>query len=105
MSASLDVFTRKERGNLVGLGELGPHFKVRGLPFPGFGDSQESCRLLLPLALFQYSFSSRFRPSAAPELQVVLEDLWKALGVICWGRRLVGHHWISLWEEPHLQPG
>ena len=71
MSASLDVFTRKERGNLVGLGELGPHFKVRGLPFPGFGDSQESCRLLLPLALFQYCFSSRFRPSAAPELQVV----------------------------------
>ena len=36
VSASLEVFTRKERGNLVGLGELGPHFKVRGLPFPGF---------------------------------------------------------------------
>lgn len=52
--ASLDVFTKKERGYLVGLGELEPDFKVRGrwgFPLLGFGDSQEDCPMLPRLIL------------------------------------------------------
>lgn len=52
--ASLDVFTKKERGYPVGLGELGSDFKVRGrcgFPLLGFGDSQEDCHMLPPLVL------------------------------------------------------
>lgn len=90
MCLPLDVFTRKERGNLVGLGELGPHFKVRGLPSLVLATVKRGTACFFPLPYFNTVSVPDSGPSAAPELQVVLEDLWKALGVIHWGHRLVG---------------